>query len=81
VGSSGIGAFVNTLREFSKNSVVAPRFCQVRSEFRKVFKATDESAFRLFEDEKAAVISFVEEPASQVMTEILPVGLKDSNNL
>jgi anti-sigma B factor antagonist len=62
VGSSGIGAFVNTLREFSRNNPVAPRFCAVRSEFKKVFKATDDDAFKVFEDEKSAVVSFVEEP-------------------
>ncbi len=61
VGSSGIGAFVNTLREFSRSNPVPPRFCAVRSEFQKVFKATDELAFRLFEDEKAALGSFIEE--------------------
>src|SRR5580698_1019861 len=52
VGSSGIGAFVNTLMEFSKNNPVPPKFCNVKSEFRKVFKATDEGAFQIFDDEK-----------------------------
>src|SRR5271170_6044740 len=65
VGSSGIGAFVNTLRDFSKNCPVAPRFCEVKSEFQKVFKATDESAFRVYEDERAALVSFTEEPPPQ----------------
>lgn len=61
VGSSGIGAFVNTLRDFSRNNAVPPRFCAVRTEFQKVFKATDEAAFRLFEDEPTALGSFIEE--------------------
>ena len=49
VGSSGIGAFVNTLREFTKASPV-----------RKVFKATDEMVFQIFDDEQTAVVSFNE---------------------
>jgi anti-sigma B factor antagonist len=58
VGSSGIGAFVNTLREFSKSSPVPPKFCNVKSEFRKVFRATDDQAFQIFDDEKSALTSF-----------------------
>jgi anti-sigma B factor antagonist len=58
VGSSGIGAFVNTLREFSKANPVPPKFCNVRSEFRKVFKASDEQAFEIFEEESEAVTAF-----------------------
>lgn len=58
VGSSGIGAFVNTLREFSKNSPVPPKFCSVKSEFKKVFGASEEMQFQIFEDEKAALSSF-----------------------
>src|SRR5580698_1147284 len=51
VGSSGIGNFFNTLREFTKTSPVPPKFCNVRSEFKKVFKATDDG-FQIFDDEK-----------------------------
>lgn len=58
VGSSGIGAFVDTLREFTRTSPMAPKFCNVRSEFRKVFTAS-ENGFEIFEDEKTAVKSFV----------------------
>lgn len=58
VGSSGIGAFVNTLRDFTKASPVPPKFCNVKSEFRKVFKATDEVTFQVFDDEQTAVVSF-----------------------
>src|SRR5690348_10203650 len=47
VGSSGIGAFVNTLREFSVKSPIPPKFCNLKSEFKKVFKASDE-AFQIF---------------------------------
>ncbi len=57
VGSSGIGAFVNTLTEFAKTSPVPPKFCNVRSEFRKVFKAS-EQPFQIFDDERTAVTSF-----------------------
>jgi anti-sigma B factor antagonist len=57
VGSSGIGAFVNTLRDLSVGSAVPPKFCHLKSEFKKVFRATD-SSFQIFEDESAAVTSF-----------------------
>jgi anti-sigma B factor antagonist len=62
VGSSGIGAFVNTLREFSRGAPVAPKFCHVKSEFRKVFKATDDEAFQIFDDENSAIGSFNGKP-------------------
>jgi len=58
VGSSGISAFVNTLKELSDKAPVRPRFCHVRSEFQRVFKSTGPDAFPLFEDETAAVKSF-----------------------
>ena len=58
VGSSGIGAFINTLREFSKNNPVPPKFCNVRSEFKKIFSAMDDQGFQIFEDEKEALTSF-----------------------
>src|SRR5882724_6568454 len=58
VGSSGIGSFVNTLREFTKKNPVPPRFCGVRSEFKKVFKANGDAEFQIFEDEQSALTSF-----------------------
>jgi anti-anti-sigma factor len=62
VGSSGISAFVNTLKELSDGAPVRPRFCNVRAEFQRVFKSTGQDAFPLFEDERAAVGSF-DQPA------------------
>jgi len=62
VGSSGIGAFVNTLREFTKSNPVPPKFCNVKSEFKKVFRATDEQAFQVFENEEAALTAFNDKP-------------------
>ena len=58
VGSSGIGAFVNTLKEFSRANPVPPKFCNVRSEFKKIFSTADESTFQIFEDESSALQSF-----------------------
>ncbi len=58
VGSSGISAFVNTLKELSDQAPVRPRFCHVRTEFQRVFKSTGEDAFPTFEDERTAVKSF-----------------------
>ncbi|MCC6277387.1 MAG: STAS domain-containing protein [Oligoflexia bacterium] len=58
VGSSGLGSFVNTLREFSQSNPVAPRFCHVRSEFKKLFDATGPEHFKVYDDENTAVTSF-----------------------
>src|ERR1700749_222230 len=55
VGSSGIGAFVDTLREFTLNSPVAPRFCAVRSEFNKVFQSAEDVTFKVFDNERMAL--------------------------
>ena len=70
VGSSGIGSFVSTLREFSRRAPVAPRFCNVKSEFKKVFKSTDEEAFRIFDSEQLALQSFLDNfvPSSPDLT-------------
>jgi len=62
VGSSGIGAFVNTLREFTTKNPVPPRFCEVRSEFKKVFKSSEEGVFQIFENEEEALQSFNSPP-------------------
>jgi anti-anti-sigma factor len=58
VGSSGIGVFVSTLKEFTSKNPVPPKFCQVKSEFRKIFSSNTESSFEVFEDEKSAIKSF-----------------------
>lgn len=42
VGSSGISAFVQTLRDFNSRSGIRPVYCNVRSEFKKIIKAFDE---------------------------------------
>lgn len=39
VGSSGIASFVQTLREFNASAPSQPLYCNVRSEFKRVFKA------------------------------------------
>ncbi len=59
VGSCGISSFVQTLRDFSHRAPVKPRYCNVRSEFKKVMQAFDEeSAFEFFENEEGARKSF-----------------------
>lgn len=58
VGSSGIGVFVNTLKEFTQKNPVPPKFCNVKSEFRKIFISSEDPSFQVFEDEKTAVKSF-----------------------
>ena len=59
VGSSGISAFIQTLKDFGSRSTTKPRFCNVKSEFRKVMKAFDEEeAFEFFDNEDRARKSF-----------------------
>jgi anti-anti-sigma factor len=59
VGSSGISAFVQSLKDFSARTPVRPRYCNVRSEFRRVMKAFDEGdLFEFFDSEDRARKSF-----------------------
>lgn len=43
VGSSGISAFVQALRDFNTRAVNRPRYTNVKSEFRRIMSAFDES--------------------------------------
>lgn len=43
VGSSGITNLVQTLKDFNTRTPIRPQYCNVRSEFKKVIKALDET--------------------------------------
>ncbi len=59
VGSSGISSFIQTLRDFNTTSEIKPRYCNVRSEFRRMIKAFgNEEAFDFYENEERAKKSF-----------------------
>jgi anti-anti-sigma factor len=59
VGSSGISAFVQTLKDFSQSSPTRPRYCNVKSEFKRVIKAFDEEdIFEFFDNEERAKRSY-----------------------
>ncbi|MFZ9594476.1 MAG: STAS domain-containing protein [Bdellovibrionia bacterium] len=59
VGSSGISSFIQTLKEFNSSAPQLPRYCNVKSEFRKVIQAFDESKeFQFYESEDRAIKSF-----------------------
>lgn len=59
VGSSGISAFVQTLKDFSQKIDTRPRYCNVGSEFKRIMKAFDEDdVFEFFENEERARKSF-----------------------
>jgi anti-anti-sigma factor len=59
VGSSGISSFVQTLKEFNANATTKPRYCNVKSEFRRIIKAFDETElFQIYETEDRARKSF-----------------------
>ncbi len=55
VGSSGISSFVQTLKEFNVQFPNNPRYCNVKSEFKKVIQAFDENdLFQFFDNEDRA---------------------------
>lgn len=59
VGSSGISSFVQALKEFNSGASVRPRYCNVRSEFKRIFKAFDEeNIFEFYDSEERAKKSF-----------------------
>ena len=59
VGSSGISSFVQTLKEFNASAPNKPRYCNVKSEFKRVIKAFDEEqAFEFHDNEERAKKSF-----------------------
>ncbi len=53
VGSSGISSFIQTLKEFNSMAGEKPRYCNVRSEFKKIIKAFDEESQFEFHDSEA----------------------------
>lgn len=59
VGSSGISSFVQTLKEFNASVSTKPRYCHVKSEFKRVIKAFDEQdLFDFYDNEDRARKSF-----------------------
>jgi anti-anti-sigma factor len=52
VGSSGITQFVQSLKSIQQNTDVVPKYCGVRSEFKKIMKAFEAATdFDFFDDE------------------------------
>ncbi len=59
VGSSGISSFIQTLKEINNKTDLKPRYCNVKSEFRRVMKAFDETGvFEFYDNEERAKKSF-----------------------
>lgn len=59
VGSSGISTFVHTLKSFGQSLDRSPKYCNVRSEFRRIMNAFDENReFEFFETIEHALIAF-----------------------
>src|SRR4051812_8328528 len=59
VGSSGISSFVQTLKDFNANAQLKPRYCNVKSEFRRIMQAYDENElFEFYDNEDRAKKSF-----------------------
>lgn len=44
VGSSGISAFIRTLQDFNSAAPIRPRYCNVKSEFKRMMQALDTQA-------------------------------------
>ena len=59
VGSSGISAFVQTLRDFNSRATLKPRYANVKSEFKKIILAFDEqNSFEFWDNTERALKSF-----------------------
>ena len=59
VGSSGIAAFVQTLRDFNTRAGRRPRYTNVKSEFKRIMNAFDETgSFDFWDTTERAVNSF-----------------------
>ncbi len=55
VGSSGITSFMQSLKEFNSSAQIKPKYCNVKSEFRKIIQAFDnEELFEIFESTDSA---------------------------
>ncbi len=61
VGSSGISGFIKTLAAVSEKPGVQSRYCNVKSEFRRIMKAMDEfETFEFFDSEETAKKSYLD---------------------
>ena len=60
IGSQGIGPFVNTMKELNEVVEVAPKYCNMKSEWKKLFQAFAESeeTFDIYDSEEKAIKSF-----------------------
>lgn len=57
VGSNGIMPFVSALSDLAQVQNKEVRFCQVSSEFKKIFAASPLSRIQIFDDQDTAVAS------------------------
>lgn len=57
VGSNGIMPFVQTLKDLAGTKQTQLRFCQVSSEFQKIFAASPLANIQIFDDPTHAVAS------------------------
>ena len=53
VGSSGISAFVQMLKDFNASAPTKPLYCNVKSEFQKIIRAFDEEKQFEFSEDNA----------------------------
>jgi anti-anti-sigma factor len=59
VGSSGISAFIQALREFNGRAGLKPRYTNVKNEFKKIITAFDENkTFEFWDSTERALRSF-----------------------
>lgn len=72
VGSSGITPFVEMLSQFSKTNVVRPKFCEMTSEFRRLFLSSQINEYEIFDDELGAMKSFSMPPP--VVVAVVPAA-------
>ncbi len=66
VGSNGISIFTSALKDLMSSNPSGIRFCQVSSEFKRIFTATLDPSIDFFEDVSTAVRSLNEGPMTVV---------------
>lgn len=57
VGSSGITTFISSVYAFRESSGLMPRFCNVKSEFRKIISAYDVNKESIMHETREAAIN------------------------
>jgi anti-anti-sigma factor len=74
VGSSGILPFLETMQRLSSMTAVGFKFCNVGSEFQKIFAASPLAQIEIYENEEQALSAFINPGAVPVVAHAAPLN-------